>query len=95
MKLNYSYLDETRTSLVAESATIPRDTYIYQGAISRYGVSAQYAINRRVAFYMSMTDVNAIKKLTTRYAPQTPVWAGRARYQGLGYYTTIGMKGSF
>jgi hypothetical protein len=32
---------------------------------------------------------------TLRYAPGTPAYAKPQRYQELGYYTTLGVRGTF
>lgn len=95
IKANISYRAETSTSLVSESATIPANTYNYSGEITRLGISAQYNLNKRLSVYLNMPDLIAIDKEELRYAPGTPKFAKGTRFQNLGYYTTLGLKGTF
>lgn len=96
LKLTCTHQGETRRGAVGTSATIPADTYNYQDARTRWSLSASYSLNRRVMFFGSVMDFNGgFNPATLRYAPGTPEYARRQRYQELGYYTTLGVKGTF
>ena len=95
IKATYSYQGETRQTLVAQSASIPAGTYNFRGEVTRVGFSAQYDFSRRLSVYISMPDVKNVPAIGRRYAPGTPEYARTERYQVLGYYTTIGVKGKF
>jgi iron complex outermembrane receptor protein len=96
LKLTCTHQGETRRGAVAASATIPADTYNYQDARTRWSISASYSLSRRVMFFGSVMDFNGgFNPATLRYAPGTPDYARRQRYQELGYYTTLGVKGTF
>ncbi|HRE79479.1 MAG TPA: hypothetical protein PLN52_00460, partial [Opitutaceae bacterium] len=96
-RFTYSHLGETRRGLVAVNTAngIPADTYNYQGKRTRYGVNAQYSINPRCALYFSISDLGGFVQDLRRYAPTTPEYARSQRRQELGFYTTIGVRGSF
>ncbi len=96
IKLTCTHQGETRRGAVAASATVPAGTYNYQDSRTRWSVSASYSLSRRVTFYGSVMDFNGgFNPATLRYAPDTPGYARRQRYQELGYYTTLGVKGTF
>jgi TonB-dependent receptor len=98
IKLTCTHQGETRRSAVAVSAAngIPAGTYTYQDARTRWSISAQYSLSKRFAVYGSVTDFNGgFNPTTLRYAPGTPEYARPQRYQELGYYSTIGVKGSY
>lgn len=97
VKLTYSHQDETRREAVAPSAAngIPAGTYNYREAYSRWGVHAQYGFSRRVTAYMSLKDLGGLTIRQLRYAPETPDFARGRRLQQLGYYLTLGLKGTF
>jgi TonB-dependent receptor len=97
IKLNYSYQGETRRGAVAASAAngIPAGTYNYQGKRARLGISAQYSLAKSLSVYASIMDLGGFELLNRQYAPSTPEYARGNRIQELGYYTTIGIKGSF
>lgn len=95
IKATYSFQAETRENLLAQSATIPANTFNYRGEIERIGVSAQYDISKRLAIYLSMPDIKNVPAIGRRFAPETPEYAKTERYQDIGYYTTIGIKGRF
>jgi iron complex outermembrane receptor protein len=98
LKLTCTHQGETRRGAVAASAAngIPADTYSYQDARTRWSLSAQYSLSRRFALYGSVVDFNGgFNPTTLRYAPGTPAYAKPQRYQELGYYTTLGVRGTF
>ena len=98
IKLTCAHQGETRRGIVAVSTAngIPADTYNYQAERTRWGINAQYSLSKRYVIYGSITDFDGgFNPLTRRYAPSTPEFARSQRYQELGYYSTIGIKGSF
>lgn len=97
IKLNYSYQGETRRAAVGANAAngIPAGTYNYQGKRARLGISAQYSVSKRLSVYASIMDLGGFELLNRQYAASTPEYARGNRIQELGYYTTLGIKGSF
>lgn len=95
VKMTYTYEGETRLSAVAASASIPEGTYNYQGKRERVGLSAQYSLSERYSLYLSLPDIGGFTQLLRRYAPTTPEYARDQRLQNLGYYTTVGIRGTF
>ncbi len=98
IKLTVTHQGETRRGAVAANLAngIPAGTYNYQDARTRWSVSAQYSLSKRVAIYGSMTDLDGgFNPTTLRYAPGTPEWAKSQRYQELGSTIMLGVKGSF
>lgn len=97
VKLTYNYQGEIRTGTAGVNAAngIPPDTGVYQAAKSRWGVAAQYSFSKRYAVYLSIVDVTGYVQDLRRYAPDTPDYAKSSRLQELGYFTTIGIRGTF
>jgi len=98
IKLTCTHQGETRRGAVAASAAngIPAGTFNYQDARTRWSISAQYSLTKRFAVYGSVSDFDGgFSPSTLRYGPGTPDYAKPQRYQELGYYSTIGVKGSF
>ncbi len=95
IKTTISYLDDTRTGAVAASATVAPNTYNYQAKRTRIGVNATYSLTRRYALYASIVDWGGFVQDLQRYAPTTPDYAKPTRWQELGFYTNIGIRGSF
>jgi TonB-dependent receptor len=98
IKLTCTHQAETQRGAVAVSAAngIPEGTYSYQSARTRWGLSVQYSLTKRFAIYGSATDLNgSFDPATLRYAPSTPAYARMYRYQELGSYFTLGVKGGF
>lgn len=98
LKVSVTHQGETRRAAVAANAAngIPAGTYNYQDSRTRWSLSGQYSLTRRFALYGTISDFNGgFNPTTLRYAPGTPAYARAQRYQELGYYTTIGVKGSF
>ena len=98
IKLTCTHQGETRRGAVGASVPngIPAGTFNYQDARTRWSISAQYSLSKRFALYGSVSDFNGgFNPTTLRYGPGTPDYAKPQRYQELGYYTTIGIKGSF
>ncbi len=97
IKGTVSYLGDTRRGAVAISTAngIPADTFNYQGKRTRYSVNAQYSLTRRYSIYLSAIDVGGFVQDLQRYAPDTPHYARGQRWQELGFYTNIGIRGTF
>ena len=95
LKTTISYLGDTRTGAVAASATVPVDTFNYQAKRMRIGVNATYNLTRRYALYASVVDWGGFVQDLQRYAPGTPDYAKPTRWQELGFYTNVGVRGSF
>jgi hypothetical protein len=59
-------------------------------------VSGEYSLRKGLTLYGTVMDFNGgFNPATLRYAPDTPEYARRQRYQELGYYTTLGVRGTF
>ncbi len=95
LKTTISYLGDTRTGAVAASATVPVGTFNYQAKRLRIGVNATYNLTRRYALYASVVDWGGFVQDLQRYAPGTPDYAKPTRWQELGFYTNVGVRGSF
>lgn len=97
IKLTYSYQGETRRAAAVASVGegIPPNTFNYQGEITRWSLNAQYSLGKRCSLYTSISDLGGFINTARRYAPDTPEYAKGARYQKAGYYTIIGVKGTF
>lgn len=74
---------------------IPPNTSNYQDEKKRLGLSAQYSFSKRYAVYLSIVDMTGFVQDLRRYAPDTPDYAKSSRLQELGYFTTIGIRGTF
>ncbi|MEY2880011.1 MAG: hypothetical protein RLZZ15_2391, partial [Verrucomicrobiota bacterium] len=95
LKSTISILGDVRTGLNAVSATIPADTYSYQKKRTRIGVNATYSLTRRYSLYASVVDWGGFTQNLQRYAANTPEYARPTRWQELGFYTNIGVRGTF
>ncbi len=95
LKTTLSYLGDTRTGAVAASATVAPNTFNYQAKRTRLGVNATYTLNRRYSVYASVVDWGGFVQDLQRYSPTTPDYAKPTRWQELGFYTNIGIRGSF
>jgi TonB-dependent receptor len=95
LKWTISYLGDIPTGAVAQSATVPAGTFNYQAKRTRIGVNAQYNITKRYSLYASLVDWGGFLQDLQRYAPGTPDYAKHTRWQELGYYTNIGVRGTF
>jgi TonB-dependent receptor len=96
IKLGGTYQAETRRTPVAQSATIPANTYDYQVAALRYTLNVQYNLSKRVALYGSANDfIGGYRWANRRWAPGSPEYARDQRVSNGGFNTTIGVKGDF
>lgn len=90
-----SYTGDINTGLVATSATIPANTYAYQGKRTRFGLDGTYALTKRYTLYASVLDLGGFVQNLQRYNSTTPFYAKGTRRQELGFYTNIGVRGTF
>lgn len=95
VKFNYTNQAEFATGTVAPSATERANTSNYQGKYERMGLDAEYSLSKRYGFFVSATDLGRRTNVTLRYAPETPDYAKATRFQRLGYYVNVGVKGAF
>jgi TonB-dependent receptor len=95
IKGTISYLGDVRTGAVAASATVAPNTFNYQAKRTRIGVNATYSLTRRYSLYASVVDWGGFLQDLQRYSPTTPDYAKPTRWQELGYYTNIGVRGTF
>ena len=101
VRLTAAYQAETkRAEVLATPGTqaegfIPPSTYEYQAATTRYGISAEYALNKKFALYLNWDDVLAKDRFLYRRAPNTPAYAQTAQRYVTPSSIVIGLKGSF
>lgn len=101
VRLTAAYQAETkRAEVLATPGTqaegfIPPSTYDYQAATTRYGISAEYALNKKFAVYLNWDDVLAKDRFLYRRAPNTPAYAQTAQRYVTPSSIVIGLKGSF
>lgn len=88
---------ETRRAPVAASASIPAGTYLWQGAKTRYTLTFEYAITRRIGVHMSLNHFNGLgfTDVQRRYVADTPEYARFQRFQEWGKNVVVGIKGEF
>ena len=95
LKWTISVLGDIPTGAVAASTTVAPNTFNYQAKRTRVGVNAQYTLSRRYSLYASIVDWGGFVQNLQRYAPTTPEYARPTRWQELGFYTNVGVRGSF
>ena len=97
IKATVSHLGDMRRGAVAVNAAngIPPNTFNYQAKRTRVGINVQYSLSKRYSVYVSATDVGGFVQDLQRYAPDTPDYAKGQRWQELGFYTNIGIRGTF
>ncbi len=95
IKTTISHLDDVRTGAVAASATVAPGTFNYQAKRTRIGVNATYSLTRRYSLYASVVDLGGFVQDLQRYSPSTPDYAKPTRWQELGYYINLGVRGTF
>lgn len=95
LKWTISHLADVNTGAVAASATVAPNTFNYQAARTRIGVSATYSLSKRYTLYASLVDWGGFLQDLRRFSPTTPYYAQPTRRQELGYYTNIGVRGTF
>ena len=95
LKTTLSHLGDVRTGAVAASATVAPGTFNYQAKRTRIGVNATYSLTPRYSLYASVVDLGGFVQDLQRYSPTTPDYAKPTRWQELGFYTNIGIRGTF
>lgn len=95
LKATISYTGDTNTGAVAASATVAPNTFNYQAKRTRIGLTGQYSLTRRYSLYASVVDLGGFVQNLQRYSPTTPDYAKGTRRQELGFYTNVGIRGSF
>jgi iron complex outermembrane recepter protein len=101
VRLTAAYQAETKRSAVvvtpgtSAEAFIPQSTYEYQAAYTRYGISGEYALNKKLSLYMNWSDVFAEDRLVYRRAPDTPDFAQTYQRYVSPSYIVLGVKGRF
>ena len=70
-------------------------TFNYQKKRTRIGANATFSLSRRYSLYASVVDLGGFVQNQQRYAPDTPEYARPIRWQELGFYTNVGVRGSF
>ena len=95
LKATVSYLSDVNTGAVAANATTPVGTFNYQAKRTRIGLNVQYSLTKRYVVYASVVDLGGFVQNLQRYAPTTPDYAKLTRRQELGFYTNVGIRGSF
>ena len=95
IKGTISYLGNVNTGAVAANATTPAGTFNYQAKRTRIGLNAHYSLSKRYLVYASVVDLGGFVQDLRRYAPSTPYYAQPTRRQELGFYTNVGVRGSF
>jgi len=95
LKWTISYTGDVNTGAVAASATVAPNTFNYQAKRTRIGVNASYSLTKRYSLYASLVDWGGFTQNLQRYAPTTPDYAKPTRWQELGFYTNVGVRGSF
>ena len=101
VRLTAAYQAETkRAEVVVVPGTstegfIPQSTYEYQAAYTRYGISGEYALSKKLSLYLNWDDLLAKDRLVYRRAPNTPAFAQAYQRYVSPSYIVIGVKGSF
>jgi len=95
LKTTVSHLGDVRTGAVAASATVAPNTFNYQKKRTRVGVNATYSLTRRYSLYASVVDWGGFVQNLQRFSPTTPEYARPTRWQELGFYINLGVRGSF
>jgi len=101
LRLSCAYQAETKRAAVlvvpgtSVEGFIPQSTYEYQAAYTRYGISAEYALTKKLSLYMNWNDVLAEDRLVYRRAPDTPAYAQTYQRYVTPSYIVLGIKGRF
>jgi TonB-dependent receptor len=100
IRLTCAYQAETRRShdyTVSTSSVdrYPIDTYTFQGAYTKYGVTAEYALSRELILFANWDNVFAEDRYYYRRASDTPDWATRSQRRVIPSTIMVGVKGRF
>jgi iron complex outermembrane receptor protein len=94
-RLSWTYMEELRLSAVAQSATVPAETYNYRPARTTMDINAEYRLSRRFALYATCRNLTDEPLITARYASTTPEYARAVQVNRPGAFITFGIKGDF
>ena len=95
IKATVSHLGDIPRLAVAQNATTPAGTFTYELKQTRIGLNAQYSLTKRYAVYVSLADLEDRIWHLQRWGPGIPDYAREQRRLNLGYYTNIGIRGTF
>ncbi len=98
IKFSSAESEETKRRSVGASASIPPNTWQYQGALKRWTLSAEYNITPHVGIYASLNDFREKGGYTIvqkRYVESTPAELRTNRITEWGMGLIVGIKGSF
>jgi TonB-dependent receptor len=101
VRLTGAYQAETRRSYIlvvpgtSVEGFIPPRTYEYQAAATQYGVSAEYAIAKRLSLYLNWNNIFSEDLRVYRRAPDTPKYAQNAQRYVMPSYLMLGVRGRF
>jgi TonB-dependent receptor len=95
IKLNTTYSNGPRTSLVAANATTPAGTFTSVAPRSNVSGSIEYRLNKYVTFHLSGQNLTDSLWRNVTYAPGSPEYTRPTQYRDNGIAYVIGMKGEF
>lgn len=85
---------QTQVAL-AQSATVPADSFQYLAAATRWNINGEYSVNRWLSVFFVINDVEPYENPQLRYGPTTPDYARTLRSIREGSFTSIGVQGKF
>jgi TonB-dependent receptor len=95
IKLNTTYSNGPRTSVVAANATTPAGSFTSVAPRSNVSGSIEYRINKYVTLHASGQNLTNSLWRNVTYAPGSPEYTRPTQYRDNGIAYVIGMKGEF
>jgi TonB-dependent receptor len=100
VRLTCAYQAETkkrREDVVGTSsaAYYPTGTYFYQGAYTKYGLTAEYAFSKAFILFANWDNVFGRDRYYYRRGPDTPDWAAKSQRYVIPSSIMLGVKGRF
>jgi outer membrane receptor for ferrienterochelin and colicin len=95
VKLNWSSNGEVRGRLIAESATVPSETYFYTPRRTTLDASFEFRVHPKWSIYGTARNVFDRRVSRLRVGPGVPSYAQNERYNEPGAFCTLGIKGQF
>jgi len=95
IKVNTTYSNGPRTSVVAANATTPAGTFTSVAPRSNVSGSIEYRINKYVTLHASGQNLTNSLWRNVTYAPGSPEYTRPTQYRDTGIAYVIGMKGEF
>ncbi|MDR2674008.1 MAG: TonB-dependent receptor [Opitutaceae bacterium] len=100
VRLTCAYQAETkkrREDIVGTSgvARYPDGTYVYQGAYTKYGLTAEYAFSKAFILFANWDNVFGRDRYYYRRGPDTPDWAAKSQRYVIPSSIMLGVKGRF